>query len=72
MIVLDFQPLSIVENIGFLQYTNELNPVYKPPSRKVLSTKLLPEEYNMVRLHLKDVLKKSRSCCSYDRYLDVR
>lgn len=34
MIASDFQPLSIVENIGFLEYTKALNLLYSPPNRK--------------------------------------
>lgn len=37
MITTDYQPLSLVENVGFLEYSNELQPLYKPPSRKRLT-----------------------------------
>jgi len=57
MIVSDYQPLSIVENIGFKEYTNILQPLYTPPSRKLLSTKLLPIEYNVIVSKLKGMLR---------------
>lgn len=34
LITLDYQPLSIVEDQGFLEFTKELQPLYKVPGRK--------------------------------------
>lgn len=45
MIAKDFQPISIVENEGFLEYTRLLQPLYKPPDRKKLANKILPKYY---------------------------
>lgn len=56
MIVSDYQPLSIVENIGFLEYTNILQSLYSPQSRKLLTTKLLPDEYKIIASKLKNML----------------
>jgi len=56
MIIADYQPLSIVENIGFLEYSKILQPLYSPPSRKLLTTKLLPDEYNTIVSKLKYML----------------
>lgn len=36
MIVSDFQPLSIVENKGFLKYTEKLNRLYNPQAEEKL------------------------------------
>lgn len=58
MIVLDYQPLSLVENVGFLEYTKKLQPLYSVPSRKQLTTKLLPQEYNIIHSKLKYMLEK--------------
>lgn len=44
--MLGYQPLSIVENPGFIEYTNKLNPLYKLPSRQILSNNLLSALYN--------------------------
>ncbi|KAL4142806.1 hypothetical protein QTP88_005205 [Uroleucon formosanum] len=57
MIVFDYQPLSIVENVGFLEYTKKLQPLYSVPSRKQLTTKLLPQEYDNIYSKLKSILK---------------
>lgn len=56
MITVDYQPLSLVESIGFLEYSEKLHPLYKPPSRKTLTVKLLPEEYNKMAAILKSML----------------
>ena len=33
-VALDMQPMSIVEDLGFLKFLNTLDPRYQPPSRK--------------------------------------
>ncbi|XP_072400683.1 E3 SUMO-protein ligase ZBED1-like [Diabrotica undecimpunctata] len=45
MITKDYQPLSLVENAGFLEYSKALQPLYTPPSRKKLTYDLLPQQY---------------------------
>ncbi|XP_030765200.1 zinc finger BED domain-containing protein 1-like [Sitophilus oryzae] len=45
MIVFDYQPLQIVEDRGFREFTKKLNPLYTLPSRKMLTSKLIPELY---------------------------
>lgn len=57
MIVSDNQPLSIVDNIGFKKYTNILKPLYTPPSRKLLSIKLFPGEYDVIGSKFKCMLR---------------
>lgn len=39
MVVTDYQPLSFVENAGFLKYSKKMNTLYKPPGRKMLTKK---------------------------------
>ncbi|KAG5886548.1 hypothetical protein JTB14_012766 [Gonioctena quinquepunctata] len=43
MITKDYQPLSVVEDEGFIEFTNLLQPKYKLASRKILSYELLPK-----------------------------
>ncbi|KAL4123358.1 hypothetical protein QTP88_015554 [Uroleucon formosanum] len=57
MIVFDYQPLSVVENVRFLEYTKKLQPLYSVPSRKQLTTKLLPQEYDNIHSKLKSILE---------------
>ncbi|XP_025422227.1 zinc finger BED domain-containing protein 1-like [Sipha flava] len=57
MIVTDYQPLSLVENSGFLEYSKKLQPLFKVPSRKTLTTKLLPNEYNKIVIKIKNMLE---------------
>lgn len=57
MIVKDYQPLSIVENQGFLNYSKKLQPLYTPPTRKHLVSKLLPDLYEEVKLKVQCMLK---------------
>ncbi|XP_052753998.1 E3 SUMO-protein ligase ZBED1-like [Galleria mellonella] len=56
MIVLDLQPLQIVENKGFIKYTQTLNPHYEIPSRKKL-TQMLEDRYLICSTELKEKLK---------------
>lgn len=60
MICSDFQPLSIVENKGFFKYSKKLQPLYSLPSRKLLSTKLLPEIYEEVKTKLQTTLNSEQ------------
>lgn len=41
MITMDFQPFSIVEDKGFREFVEAINPVYELPSRKTLANSLL-------------------------------
>ncbi|CAK1582297.1 unnamed protein product [Parnassius mnemosyne] len=56
--------MSIVEDKGFLKYTNALNPSYKPPSRKTISASLIPSAYTACREKLmKEVQREAMSVC---------
>lgn len=58
LVTKDFQPLSIVENEGFLEYTRALQPLYKPPNRKKLSYEILPKYYTESASALKTILNE--------------
>ncbi|KAF7286699.1 hypothetical protein GWI33_004325 [Rhynchophorus ferrugineus] len=45
MVVSDYQPLRIVEDKGFQEFVKKLNPLYSMPTRKRLTTQLIPEYY---------------------------
>lgn len=61
MITADFQPLSIVEDVGFRAYTEALVPSYTLPSRKFLSQTLLPAKYLEVYNKSKEMIKDAVS-----------
>lgn len=46
MMAKDLQPLSIVEDDGFKQYSQGMNPCYEIPSRREVTRTLLPNLYN--------------------------
>ncbi|KAG8174444.1 hypothetical protein JTE90_014231 [Oedothorax gibbosus] len=48
MIARDFQPLSIVENKEFLEYTQKLNPMYTHQTVKKITKELIPHLYQIV------------------------
>ncbi|XP_072394799.1 E3 SUMO-protein ligase ZBED1-like [Diabrotica undecimpunctata] len=56
MIVVDMQPLQIVENEGFKKYTNKLNPDYILPSRKKIA-QMLEDKYKICSLEVKEKLQ---------------
>lgn len=45
MIVKEYQPISIVEDIEFKTFVNMLNPGYSLPTRKTISNTLIPNLY---------------------------
>lgn len=53
MIVKEYYPFSIVEDIEFIKLVNILNPGYTLPSHKTLSKSLLPILYNEIMIPLK-------------------
>ncbi len=60
MIARDYQPFSIVENKGFLEFVKELNPRYKMISRKTLTDNLLPKCVAVVTEELRIMLEKAK------------
>lgn len=50
MVYKDFQPFSIVEDVGFQAYSRGLNPGYEMVGRTTLSEKLIHEKYDTVRI----------------------
>lgn len=64
MILYDFQPFSIVNDIGFREYTHALNPNYEIPDRKTLSVTLLPKVYEKRLAELKSFVQlNAKSVC---------
>lgn len=64
MIVYDLQPFSIVDDIGFREYTEALNPNYKIPDKRTLSGNLLSTMYEAKLENLKTYVQtKAVSVC---------
>ena len=57
LVILDMQPLSVVEDTGFRRLVNELDPKYQIISRKQLTQVLLPKKYNTEKAKLLSKLK---------------
>ncbi len=56
MIVKDFQPLSIVQDKGFVSLVAALHPRYQLPCRQTVANKLLPMYYKKVQEILTGIL----------------
>ena len=72
MIASDFQPFSIVEDKGFRSFTQALNPMYVPPSRKTLSQKIIPRLYDRERASLLARVKEATAVCLTTDYWTSR
>ena len=57
MLILDMQPASVVEDLGFRRFVNMLDPRYDIPSRRTLMRRL-PTKYEEIKLHILKVLPK--------------
>ena len=62
MVALDMQPVSIVEDLGFLKFLRALDPRYQPPSRKTLSHSIIPQKYEEMKRKLLGELEKLKYC----------
>ncbi|KAL4121219.1 hypothetical protein QTP88_013776 [Uroleucon formosanum] len=56
IIVTDFQPFKIVEDTGFKQFVNLLNPNYCLPTRQAISKTLIPLEYQKCVAKVEDLI----------------
>nr|CAI5850359.1 unnamed protein product [Callosobruchus analis] len=59
MIVKEYHPLSIVEDKEFKAFVNMLSPGYKLPSRKTISSSLIPQLYECTRENVKLRIRNS-------------
>ncbi|XP_017461846.1 PREDICTED: zinc finger BED domain-containing protein 6-like [Rhagoletis zephyria] len=63
MVVKEYQPFSIVEDPEFKRFINMLNPNYKLPTRKTLSTSLIPAAYKETLEAVKNRVSKAFAIC---------
>ncbi len=54
----DMQPISVVENIGFVEFVECLNPRVQLPSRTTVRDYLIPNEYEAEKAKLREELDK--------------
>ena len=55
MLILDMQPASVVEDLGFKRFVSMLDSHYDIPSRRTLMRRL-PTKYQEIKLHILKVL----------------
>ncbi|KAJ4438424.1 hypothetical protein ANN_14369 [Periplaneta americana] len=60
---LDFQPFSIVEDRGFVELIRALNPSYQLPTRKAITTTLLPAAYEQCKNVVLEKVSSARNVC---------
>ncbi|KAM4795879.1 zinc finger BED domain-containing protein 4-like [Rhinophrynus dorsalis] len=64
-IVLDDQPLSVVENKGFQRLVNVLEPKYDMPSRRYVTDVVLPQVHDQVKKHISSILHDGIKAISF-------
>lgn len=60
MIVKQYCPFTIVESEKFRKFVQQVNPGYKLPSRKTISSRLIPELYEKCAQQVRDKLRNVR------------
>ncbi|XP_036336147.1 zinc finger BED domain-containing protein 1-like [Rhagoletis pomonella] len=63
MIVREYHPFSVVEDAEFKKLVNLLNPSYKPPTRKTISSSLIPAIYRETVEKVKQRLTRAYAVC---------
>ena len=62
MLAIDLQPASIVEDRGFLEFLQVVDPKYRPPSRRTIMRSILPSRYQEIQHRLQDELDETKFC----------
>jgi len=57
MMALDYQPLSVVTDVGFIRLLQVVKPMYKMPSRKYFTDNVLPKIKESIDTKLAELLK---------------
>ncbi|XP_059095066.1 zinc finger BED domain-containing protein 4-like [Tigriopus californicus] len=63
MIAKDIQPISMVEDVGFLNFCQALDPKYSLPSRRTLSDTILPSMFEEIQGRLVKQLEQTSWVC---------
>ena len=59
----DMQPLSVVENKGFMELMKVAEPRFKVPSRGYFTKTVIPSLFSRAKEHVKEMLKTARFLC---------
>ena len=62
-IVKNYLPFQIVESSDFQKFLYKLNSTYKMPTRKTVSSTLLPQLYATIKERVKEEIKSTDSVC---------
>ena len=71
MIFLDLQPLSVVEDSGFIELMREADPRYEIPSRNTFRNSIIPTFYLECSQHLKSIINSYRECFGYNSLYSI-
>ncbi|MBN3319230.1 PFD5 protein, partial [Atractosteus spatula] len=63
MIVMDYQPFSVVQDKGFRAFINQLNPSYVLPNRKALTRTIIPQLYEKTLSEVQEKVKGASAVC---------
>lgn len=61
LFTLDYQPFSIVEDVGFRSFVNMLNPSYQLPSRKTITNTMLTAAYEDAYNTTKNIMRNVKA-----------
>ena len=67
MLCLDFQPFSIVEDVGFIRLMKAIEPHYKLPSRKYMAETIIPSINNGIQKVVEKEMWHSRRKSTFQR-----
>lgn len=59
----DFQPFTVVEDEGFKNFVQELNPNYSLPNRRTISSSWIPAAYEECKRNVLNKLKNIKKVC---------
>ena len=65
MIVIDCQPVSVIDHKGFRSLISTLEPKYQMPSRKYFSETIIPSIANRIRANIATQLKEGAEYWSF-------
>lgn len=63
MIIQDQETFSLVEGQGFRNFVQSLNPHYELPTRKMISSTLVPEKFKECKSHVMNLIQNANNLC---------